>query len=372
MDPMLGSKLRRDVRCNLMPMRQRSLLLLIVAVLSLGLLAGCGGGDDNKNGETADSSTDVDQLLKETFSNDQQIKSGKVDIGASLAGDGQTFTVKVTGPFQSGEEGELPQADLDLSFEGSGQNVKLGGTLTEDRVFVNFDGTEYELPGALVQQLKAQYEQQAKAAEDEPQSLAGLGLDPSRWLTNAENAGEADVGGTETIKITGDVDVPKLLDDVNNALAKLRSLGGASAGQLPDQLSEADKQQAQEAIKSLSTEVYTGAEDKILRRLVVAMKLEAEDTGPVDLKFDMQFLDVNEDQEIEAPSDAKPFSELASKLEGLGLGGLGGLGGAPGSGSGSGGGGGATQENLEKYSDCIQQAAGDNEKIRKCADLLTP
>jgi hypothetical protein len=48
---MLGSKLRRDVRCNLLLMRQRSLLLLLVAALSLGLVAGCGG--DDKGGGVA-------------------------------------------------------------------------------------------------------------------------------------------------------------------------------------------------------------------------------------------------------------------------------------------------------------------------------
>ena len=56
--------------------------------------------------------------------------------------------------------------------------------------------------------------------------------------------------------------------------------------------------------------------------------------------------------------------ELAAQLEGLGLGNLG-LGG------GGTGGGGADQENLERYSQCIQEAAGNSDEVRKCADLLT-
>src|SRR5215218_5843087 len=72
--PMLGSKLRREVRCNLLLMRPRSLLLLLVAALALGLLAGCGGGDDD-GGKEASASTDVNELLKDTFSGDQSIKS---------------------------------------------------------------------------------------------------------------------------------------------------------------------------------------------------------------------------------------------------------------------------------------------------------
>ena len=39
-----------------------------------------------------------------------------------------------------------------------------------------------------------------------------------------------------------------------------------------------------------------------------------------DIRLDFQLLDVNEDQEIEAPENAKPFAELLKQLEGLGAG----------------------------------------------------
>ena len=138
-----------------------------------------------------------------------------------------------------------------------------------------------------------------------------MGIDPSKWLTNAKNEGDADVGDTETIKITGDVDVPKLLDDVNSALQKIRSIGGASASSLPEQLTEQDKKQAQDAIKDLSVEIYTGKDDKILRRFVVAMTLEVPadsgSTESADIKLDLQLLDLNEGQDIQEPESTKPF-----------------------------------------------------------------
>ena len=31
-----------------------------------------------------------------------------------------------------------------------------------------------------------------------------------------------------------------------------------------------------------------------------------------------------------------------------------------------------SQENLQKYSECIQKSSGDTSKMQKCADLLTP
>jgi hypothetical protein len=365
---MLGSKLRRDVRCNLVFMRPRSLLLLLVAALSLGLLVGCGGGDDS-NGKEASADTDVNELLKDTFSGDQTIKSGKLDLNANVNAGGQAFTLKLSGPFQSSGDGTLPQADLDATAGFAGQTLELGLTGTEDQAFVRYGKTEYEIPAAVFQQIQAQYEQQAKQGGDENQSLASLGIDPTKWLTNAKNAGEAKVGDTDTIKITGDVDVPKLLDDVNAAIAKLRSAGGGSAGGLPDQLSEQDKQEAADAIKDVSVEIYTGADDRLMRRMVLGLKLEVPTdagTQPLDVKLDMQFLDVNEDQEIEAPDDARPFSELAAKLQELGIG-LNGLSGITGGGS---SGGGATQQSLDDYAKCIQDAQGDSAKERECSDAL--
>jgi hypothetical protein len=360
MTPMLGSKLRQGSRCNLIPMLSRTLAFLLVALLAV---AGCGGDD-----EAADSSTDVDQLLKETFEGGKSIESGKISLtlDASSEGDDQPLLVKVSGPFQSEGAGRLPQLDIDASLEGGGQSMSGGITTTADQAFVTIEGSTYEVSGPVFEQFKAGYEESAKQSTDENQSLASLGIDPRRWLTNARNEGESQVGDTETIKITGDVDVPKLLDDVNAALEKVRSLGVQGSDQIPEKLTDEEKRETAEAIQELSVEIHTGADDRILRRIVVTMSVvpPEDGAGVVDLKFDLQLLDVNEDQEIEAPADAKPFEDLLQQLEGLGLGDLGALGGAA-------GGGGAAAPNVDEYSECVRDAGSDNEKVRKCADLLT-
>jgi hypothetical protein len=173
------------------------------------------------------------------------------------------------------------------------------------------------------------------------------------------------VGDEDTIRITGDVDVAKLLDDVNTALEKARSLGVQGSANLPEKLTEQQKQQAAEAVKKLSVEIFTGKDDHILRRMLV--NLTADSGGQsADVTLDLKLTDVNADQEIKTPSDAKPFDQLLSQL-----GGLGGLAGTTGS-DGSGGSGGASSANLEKYSKCIDDAGSDAAKARKCADLLTP
>ena len=124
-----------------------------------------------------------------------------------------------------------------------------------------------------------------------------------------------------------------------------------------------------DAVKDPRVEIYTGKDDQILRRIVVNLGIEdaaSKTSGTV--AFDVSIADLNEDQEIAEPADAKPFDQLLGQLGGLGLG----AGGAAGSGSGSGSaGGGTSSDDLEKFSKCIEDAGNDVEKARKCSELIS-
>ena len=327
------------------------LLLTLLAALIAAVLVGCGGGDEG-SGTSADEDTSVDQVLKDTFSGEKKVDSGKLDLAIKVdvqGGDSQVqgpISLSLTGPFQTQGKGKLPKFDMDAAFEGAGQSFKAG------------------------------YEQAQKQSADKgnQQSLATLGIDPRRWLTDPKNEGEAKVGDTDTIKITGGVDINKLLDDVNTALDKARGLGVQGSDQLPEKLTDQQKQEAADAIKDLKVEIYTGKEDTTLRRMVVNTTVEAPNNGGTGtLSLDFQLLDLNEDQSIEAPSGAKPFDQLLGQLGGLGLGGAGGTGGSGSSGDGGGSGsGGASADDLKKYSDCVTEAGSDTAKAQKCAELLSP
>src|SRR3954468_9593226 len=304
-----------------MPLRPRTVLFLLLCVLTAGVVAGCGGGDD---GKSASSSTDVNQLLKDTFSGGKTIKSGNVNLTVRIDAKGGSsstqgpISVALTGPFQSQGVGKLPKLDLEAKIEGAGQNISAGVVSTGDKGFVKFQGQSYAVTDSIFAEFKKGFEQaQSQADKQKGQSLATLGIDPRRWLTNPKNAGEAKVGDTDVIKITGDVDVDKLLDDVNTALEKARSLGVQGSSSLPEKLTPEQKQQATDAIKDLSVEVYTGKDDTILRRMVVDLTA-ATGGQTADVKLDLQLTDVNEDQTIETPSDAKPFDQLLGQLGGLG------------------------------------------------------
>ena len=115
-------------------------------------------------------------------------------------------------------------------------------------------------------------------------------------------------------------------------------------------------------------EVYTGAEDKILRRLVVTADLkDAASKVDAGLALDLTFTKVGEGQQIEGPANAQPFSELLKALDAAGISDLG-LGGpsasAPKDPS-------EMSNNVDEYADCIEDAGGDRAKARKCAEILT-
>jgi hypothetical protein len=161
------------------------------------------------------------------------------------------------------------------------------------------------------------------------------------------NEGSEDVDGTETIHISGTPDVAKILEDAQRLDPTGRAAGAGDANQLAD------------AVESASVDVYTGADDKILRKLDLSISL-ADPGGSgqtVSLDLSIGLSDVNEEQTIEAPADAKPLDDLIP-------GGLGALGGLGGGGTGLGDIGGNP-----KYQECVATAQSPDE-LAACAELL--
>jgi hypothetical protein len=368
------------------------LSLAVAALLGAGLIAGCGGDDGGDE--------DPQEVLDETFSNDQTVNSGVLDLSLSGSAEGEeggSLDATLSGPFQGDEaqEGEFPQFDLtaSVSGEGGGQSIDLEGGLiaTTDQAFVSYQGTTYEIPKPFFDQLKQAAEQaQAQAGQQEEQDAGAifdqLGIDPSTWLTNLENEGDEDVEGTDTIHIHGDANVPQILEDIQSASEQT----GAGEAIDPDEITEVE-----DAVEEASIDVYSGKEDKILRRLTLNLAVappedDASGVDSAELEFSLTFSDVNNDQTIDAPTDAEPFSQLeqdlglpSGLLEGAlsGGGGLGALGGSDSSGStivppsggggggGGGGAGGAAGSAQQKYFNCLEQAQTADE-INACASEL--
>lgn len=373
----------------------------LVALIALATaLVACGGGGGSSSSEDPHKVVDNATL--------KGIESGNLELSLSMSAKGKeggNLDVSLSGPFQSEGGGKLPQLDMTAKANGSLKGEKIdfegGLTLLPNSAYVNYKGTEYEVDPttfSFVQQAIKQAQQKAGGKEGEGSQAcqeAAENLKFSDFMENLSNEGGADVGGTETTKVSGDLNVPAAID----AFVKLAQSPACSAqlGASPLPLSELGKAKGeiQKALKKAHVELYVG-QDHIVRRVVAQLTIEPSKSGEgpesVELELDASLSGVNQEQKIEAPSGAKPLNDLFLKLginpiELLGKGGtpnlgglLKGLGGG-GSSSSSGGGsaeaegegegsaGGGSPSGQQAYLKCLQTAKTPVD-LQKCAGLL--
>ena len=319
MEPLsLRTSLRRPVAA----------LLLAAAGLACALwLGACGGGGEEE---------DVEGLLDRAFR--QSVTRADVKVDAQLTVDGlegfdRPVRLQASGPYIDGPRA-LPQVDIDLKVgaQGAGQTVQFGLLRTEDRAFVKFGGEFYEQPRGAVQRADRELE---KGRAGRRGSLRDLGLNPRTWIVAAKVEGEEKVAGVESEHVSGRLDTRSLFRDLNELVERSAgAVGGAPAG-LPNPLTSAQIDELAEIVRSPSFDVYVGKGDDTIRRLSAQFEVRVPeaDRERMDgieggtLRFSVEFSDLDGDQAIEAPADARPIGDLTKQL-----GGLGGLGGALGGG----------------------------------------
>jgi hypothetical protein len=322
---------------------------LIAALLALATaFAACGSSDSGGS-----NNEDPQKVLDETFNSNQKIESADLDASAKIEISGQqsaNFEGSLSGPVDGHGNG-VPKFDLTakLSGEGGGQSIDFEGgiTSTGDAAFVSYKGTDYKLDPTTYSFVRQAFLSGQKQQSSQSNLSAFKDV-----LTNLTNEGTEDVAGTQSIHISGTVDVSKLVDAIKPLAQQAQSLGGlGAAGSVP---SPAQLDQIQSLVKSATFDVYSAEDTHLLTRL--AGNLELDDpsgSGTATISFDVTLGGVNEPQTVEAPSGAKPISELYKQI-GFDPGTLGALGGLAPSTGGSTGGTGGTTPQIDQQ--CLQQA----------------
>jgi hypothetical protein len=351
--------------------RIRAAIAITVALASALLIAACGGGGNDE---------DPQQVLNQTFSNPTSIRSGTFDLDLRVETSGGEspgkFEVKLGGRFQSRGPDQFPLFDFDVSLEGEGGSQSFSGTggltSTGDQAFVKFQGTEYVVPQPLYQQFVTTFAQLQSQNQSSQGTglLQALGIDPSKWLTDLNNEGTEDIQGTETIHITGEANVPQLVDD----LKRIAERAGSAAGNIDP----AQFDRLEDTIQSGEIDVNSGEDDRLLRRLQLDFELtppEGTPGGPdsVDFFLQLNLAAVNRPQTIQAPASSQPLQNLLDRY-GIDLGrlgnalrgGLGTSGALPESGGSTAA---PSQSATQRYQQCLQEATGVAE-LQQCASLL--
>lgn len=362
------------------------LLLLLCALVGAVALTAC--GSDDKSDQTPQ------EVLRETFGASKSIKSGKLQLALDLdlrglQGLSGPIRAEVDGPFESQGKGKLPDFDFDLDLKAGGDTFTAGAVSTGEKGYLELQGQAFDIGKELYEQFRKGYETaQTEGAKESGNDAEGptfesLGIKPLTWLRAPQAAGEEEVGGAETTHIRAAVDVDRFLADISRLLERAEGLEIEGAGAVPGGLSAETRRQVVSAVKSARVDVWSGAEDRTLRRLRLSVDLDVpqatrKSIGGLEggrIVFTFGMADLNEDQEVKAPANARPFEELQQAL-GVTLGGTGA--GSTGSGSpGSTGGTGTTPggptggaQAPKAYLDCLAGAGSDVSKIQGCAKFL--
>lgn len=358
--------------------RFRSLALLATVALAAVFVAACGSGGDG-------SSEDPQQVIdKATL---KGVESGKLDMSLKIDSAEGSGNVSLSGPFQAGPKGSLPELDLAVEANGEAEGESLdfegGVTVLSDRAYVGYEGDEYEVDPTTFGFVKSSFEQ----AEQEGEGAAGsegkacqdaaAELNVGDFVDNLKNEGGVDVEGTQTTEISGDLNVTGAIDQII-ALTEDPSCSKQleAAGPLPlGDLEDAKKTLAKD-VKNAHVAVYVGEDDDIVRKVEAQATIQPEGDEKVVLDFSLTLAEVNETQTISAPANAKPLEQLFNQLginplelfEGGGAGGIGGLL------EGVMGGEGADEievpqlDESEAFYECLQEAKGASD-LQKCANL---
>jgi hypothetical protein len=370
--------------------RIRVLALLAALVALASVLAACGGGGGGSTGSEEDPQKVIESATLEG------VKSGNLDLALNVNAEGEQggkVKVDVSGPFEKTAKEEIPQLEMAIKAKGdvSGENVDFDGNLTvlTDRAFIGFEGETYEVDPTTFGFVKSGFEQ---AQQEQTGTEAGTTacekavekMDFGNIVENLSNDGSEEVDGTETTKLSGDLNVSGAID----ALVKLSESPACAseleaAGPLPLGELESAEKELKTAVKKAHVEVFVG-DDHIVRKFAAELAIEPTEAKGEKVEVDMSLSlgEVNEKQTFTAPSGAKPIEGLFQKLgvnplellEGGGAGGLGGL--LEGIDGGLSGGespstaetGGATEAQLE-YVECLKGAKTPSD-LQKCATLL--
>ena len=299
--------------------RVRSLFVLIVLIALAAALAACGSG-----GGSDDPQSVVDEATLQGIDSAMVDMAVKADVEGKEDGD---LDIRLSGPFQSEEGQETPELDLAFSAKGKlgGEGIDREGgfTLLGNKAYVGYEGTEYEVDPTTFNFVKSMLKGQGgqgKSNEISACKEVVSEFELKNFVENLKDEGSAEVGGTETTKVSGDLNGSGALEAFSELVedpacsAQLRA-----AGPLPSTAELEDaKGTIKDSLKSAHVELYVG-DDHIVRRLAAKATIEPPEDSKtsakkVDLDIDLTLTGVNEEQKISAPTRTRPLSDLFLKL----------------------------------------------------------
>ena len=261
-----------------------------IAVLAVAALAagGCGGDDPQ-------------DVLRETADKLPGIRSGTLAMrmtveGTGSAAEGGAVGFELRGPFALPKRRGLPRARVDYTQLAGTRRATVTLTLADDAGFATVGGRSYRLPPDRVERLRT--------------SAGGLGGDRLRiagWVKDPKLSDGGRIGGAETDQVTARLDVAVAARDLLR-ISRALGPGGAAARALEGE----SARELESAVKRATFDLRTGKEDRLLRRLTIAIDLAGRDVPGAKVRFSVAISEPGKPVEVNAPADPLPASALPS------------------------------------------------------------
>ena len=308
-------------------MRPKAIFAVLCTVL-LVVLAGCGGDsndDESSKAAKAPNSAEAKKLLRETFGPNDKATSGKISGTVDVVVKGarryrDPIQVTVSGPFsQSGSSPTEANLSVGLQLRGGGVGGEL--VLIDDEVLIGLGTTGYKIPNDIAAVIR-------KPLADTDNGLASLlkvfGIDPQRWAKNPRIVGDETVNGEDTIHATAEINTQRFFLDVARLAKILTKLRITEVTGLPREITRQDRVALARSVQKATGDVWTGAEDKVLRKAMFDMSLKPSGRDRRTLGFSsmtakgvLNVTDVGTDQKIERPPEVGSYDALQVTLDAL-------------------------------------------------------
>ena len=303
---------------------------------------------------------DASSVMNRTFSEPHVYRSGKLTLdlrleGKPLTGSAGPFRLALQGPFSSNGGGNVPSFALLIALRLGSNSSRLGLISNGKNAWMDLAGTAYTLPPSVMESfVKAYRTDPSKQSKRDSSPLERTGFKPLDWVKSSEVVGDEQVGNTQTVHVRASVDAPKMLADLSQLLGAARSAGGGLLS-LSD-LSAADAQKLGSSIDSAQVNIWSGKDDGALRRITIDLQTKpTKGASQARISLDLAMTELNTPELIEAPKQAKPFSELAALVSTL---------------AGTKSGKSELDPKARSYEECVRKAA-NLDAAQSCRSLLT-
>lgn len=192
--------------------------LLLLATLTVAVVAACGGSDSAS-----------DKSPKDRLASVKPLSSAQVAVAARIFFDnappsvGDKLELTFNGPLRNNGADKLPSLDWKVAFSGLTTQFTSRIVSTGDNFFINLGGQDFEAG----QQAVASVTEQAQASKQK--GLAQVGFNPLAAIKDVKQSGTRTFDGTQLTVYTGAVDADAVMDQYERLSQSLPTTGAAQA-----------------------------------------------------------------------------------------------------------------------------------------------